>query len=263
MTTLIILTILTTLTIVAVKVFNRAEINPTTTEPTPEPTNWDAIFAKMEQDNQDLLAQQELAEIVRSLTEEIVSALEVRRYDGVECIEFLANIVREFLYSDDFEVLARKNLLDVVGHNIEGTWLHTMPEEYLPNFSSYQREVCVSSVENGVTFGESRPVLVLKGVCRYLFSANANSLLTPDQNGRLDRHYWAHPMSMCSHDEGWLWVPTSEVVEILVPTEDMKTRVMGLGYEVTVIPSEGSRQEFIWNRYEVPVTQRGVTPSNI
>lgn len=262
MTTLIVLTILTTLTIVAVKVFNRAEINPTT-EPTPEPTNWDAIFAKMEQDNQDLLAQQELTEIVRSLTEEIVSALEVRRYDGVECLEELKAVLQEVLYSSEFEEHCKKAETGVCGKDIEGTWLHTIPEQYLPNFSSYQREVCVSSVENGVTFGESRPVLVLKGVCRYLFSANANSLLTPDQNGRLDRHSWAHPMSMCSHDEGWLWVPTSEVIEILVPTEDMKTRVMGLGYEVTVIPSEGSRQEFIWNRYEVPVTQRGVTPSNI
>lgn len=59
-------------------------------------------------------------------------------------------------------------------------------------------------------------------------------------------------------------ISMNELVEILVVDEDMKSRVMALGFgcNVTVIPSNESRQEFIWDRYEVPASKRGVTPSN-
>lgn len=228
-------------------------------------TNWDLLLAKIEQDNADILAQEELAEIVGTLTEEITIALDARKYDGIEAMEEIKASFSEFLYSELFEAMASQKT-DFVGKDIEGIWLHTMPEQYLPSFSSYQREVCVSSVENGVTFGSERPVLVLKGTCRYLFSADANSLLTPDENGRLDRRSWAQPTSLNgAHDEGWLWCPTSDLLEILVPNKDMKIRVEGLGFNcpVSVIPNDASRQEFIWDRYQVPAAQRGVTPSNV
>ena len=227
-------------------------------------TNWDLLLAKIEQDNADILAQEELAEIVGTLTEEIGKALDARKYDGIEAVEEIKASFSEFLYSELFEAMASQKT-DFVGKDIEGTWLHTMPEQYLPSFSSYQREVCVSSVENGITFGSDRPVLVLKGTCRYLFNADANSLLTPDENGRLNRKSWAQSTSLNgAHDEGWLWCPTSDLLEILVPGNDMKIRVEGLGLNcpVVVIPDNVSRQEFIWDRYQVPASKRGVTPSN-
>lgn len=215
-------------------------------------TNWDLLFAKIEQDNADILAQEELAEIVGSLTEEIGKALDARKYDGIEAIEDIKLFVGA-LFDEEW---CEEHQLDSLGIDIKGTWIHSIPEKYLTSFSSVEDEVCVSSIENGSVFNDTFPALVVSGTCRRLFSGNIGSTA-----GKQRTRSWFYAPHKTPHDEGWATPSQLDIKEVLVSDEEMKVRVEALGFQnVVVVPSD--YRTFIWDRYQVPASKRGVTPSN-
>lgn len=214
-------------------------------------TNWDLLFAKIEQDNADLLAQEELAEIVGSLTEEIGKALDARKYDGIEAMEEIKLFVNS-LFDEEW---CEKHQLDAVGVDIKGIWIHSIPEKYLTSFSKNEEEVCVSSIENGSVFNDMFPALVVSGTCRRLFSGNIGS-----NPGKQRTRSWFYAPHKTPHDEGWATPTGLEIQEVLASDEEMKARVEALGFSAVVVPSD--YRTFLWDRYKVPASERGVTPSN-
>lgn len=216
-------------------------------------TNWDLILAKIEQDNADILAQEELAEIVGNLTLEIGTALDARKYDGIEAMEEIKAHLASLIDAD----WCRAHQLDAKGISIPGTWIHSVPEAYIAGVQTLAREICVSSVQNGTVFNGIFPALVLTGTCRFLFSGNVGSRLQSD--GTLDRAWDLSPHET-EHDEGWTKASDTTLVEVLVDSEEMKARIEAQGFSSVVV--DGDSKSFIWNRYEVPASERGVTPSN-
>ncbi len=215
-------------------------------------TNWDSLFARIEQDNADVLAQKELADLVGTLTDEITIALDARKYDGIEAMEEIKLFINA-LFDEEW---CEKHQLDSLGIDIKGTWIHSIPEKYLTSFSSVEDEVCVSSIENGSVFNDKFPALVVSGTCRRLFSGNIGS-----SAGKQRTRSWFYPPHETPHDEGWATPTQLEIQEVLVSDEEMGARVEALGFQnVVVVPSD--YRTFIWDRYEIPAAQRGVTPSN-
>lgn len=217
-------------------------------------TNWDLLFAKIEQDNADILAQKELAEIVGNLTLEIGTALDSRRYDGIEALEEIKAHLASLLNAD----WCRAHQLDAKGVSIPGTWIHSVPEAYIAGVQTLAREICVSSVQNGTVFNGMFPALILAGTCRFLFSGNVGSCLQSD--GTLDRA-WDFSPHETEHDEGWIKASDTTLVEVLVDSEEMKARIEAQGFS-SVVVVDGDSKSFIWDRYKVPASERGVTPSN-
>lgn len=221
----------------------------------------EARRADLKQRRHDAQMIEDIADLVRDALDMVVSTLQDREFDGMEAIDELRESFQGWMDSAEFERLCRENEADVAARDISGLWLHVIPEQYLAGFRSLEREVCVTSIHNGTLYSETRPVLVLRGTCRRLFPGNVSSGLTPNEKGQLDRVIWAQPPVTGGLDEGWLWVPTSTVVEVLVGTPAEKERVdaLQLGVECHITNLDRTA---LWERFGIPTAQRGVTPRN-
>jgi hypothetical protein len=164
---------------------------------------------------------------------------------------------------------------DFFAKDRHGLYMHVSP---VPIFKWCDGEMCVTSVERGSPFLVDRLdsgfAPVLEGTARRLFDRDVWSKPSEGRLGRprLGRrkgipHGYEDvelPYKPSDHDEGWLDVPTMKIREYLFMPEPGKSRddyLLPIDAPVTILPpSEWGA--YVWDKYNIPIDQRGKTPRN-